>query len=84
MQFVKNGKIELFPSINLKATGENIKLLREEKGLSVKQLASLLNIDVVQGIYHWQKGKSLPVLENLILLSDLFEKPIKEILVFQK
>ena len=54
----------------MNATGLNIKTLREKAGFSVKELAELLEFEAVQGIYHWQTGKTLPTIENLILLSE--------------
>jgi transcriptional regulator with XRE-family HTH domain len=83
MTFIKDGKLELYPNIDMEATGKNLKLLREDNGISVKELAKMLKLESVQGIYQWQYGKSLPVLENLLILSDLFEKPITDLLVFK-
>jgi transcriptional regulator with XRE-family HTH domain len=81
--FLKDGKLELYPNIDKEATGQNIKLLREDNGISVKELAKILKLESVQGVYNWQYGKSLPVLEHLLILSDLFGKPIRELLVFK-
>ena len=83
MTFLKDGKLELYPNIDKEATGQNIKLLREDNGISVKELAKILKLESVQGVYNWQYGKSLPVLEHLLILSDLFGKPIRELLVFK-
>lgn len=84
IQFIKDNKIIFHPNIDLEATGKNIKYLREEKGLSVKKLADILEFETVQGIYRWQEGKTLPALENLLLLSSLFNKPINEILIIKE
>ncbi len=83
-QYIENGKLLFHPVVDMEATGLNIKTLREKAGFSVKELADLLEFEAVQGIYHWQKGKTLPSIEKLILLSELFEKPITEILVCVK
>lgn len=58
IQFIKDNKIIFHPNIDLEATGKNIKYLREEKGLSVKKLADILEFETVQGIYRWQEGKT--------------------------
>ena len=83
-QFIENGKIVIHPVVDMNATGSNIKTLREKAGFSVKDLAELLEFEAVQGIYHWQKGKTLPTIENLILLSELFNKSINEIVICAK
>ena len=57
--------------------------MREEKGLSVQKLADFMEFEAVQAVYNWQSGKSLPSLENLKLLSELFDKPIEDILIFE-
>lgn len=83
-QFIENGKIVIHPVVDMNATGLNIKTLREKAGFSVKELAELLEFEAVQGIYHCQKGKTLPTIENLILLSELFNKSINEIVICSK
>ena len=65
-------------------TGSNIIKLREAKGYSVRELQSELGFDDPQAIYKWQKGKSLPRIDNLVILSVLFETPIERILVVEK
>ena len=82
--FIENGKIVFYPNIDLEATGKNIKTLRENAGLSVKKLAELVGFEAVQGIYRWQKGKTLPAIETLFLLSNIFHKKIDEIVLLQK
>ena len=82
-EFIKDNKIIIHPTIDLEATGKNLKSLREAIGLSVKKLADILEFETVQGIYRWQEGKTLPALENLLLLSSLFNKPINDILILK-
>lgn len=70
-----------FPVIDLAATGENILRLRKEKGLSVRDLQGYFGFEEPQAIYKWQKGKSLPTVDNLYALSALLEVPMDAILV---
>lgn len=84
MSFIKDNKIDYFPVIDMIETGKNIQQLRENKGLSVKKLSEIMQLESVQGIYRWQYGKTLPTLENLYLLSEIFEKQITEILVLKE
>ena len=81
--FFENDKIVFYPNIDLEATGKNIKKLRENAGLSVQKLANIFEFENVQVIYQWQKGKHLPSLENLFLLSCLFKKDINEIVLLK-
>lgn len=70
-----------YPVIDLAATGRNITRLRKEHGLTVRQLQSYCGFEAPQAIYHWQKGKALPSVDNLFALSVLFGVPMNEILV---
>ena len=68
------------PVVNLKQTGQNIYLLREQSGISVRELQYLLGFATPQAIYKWQHGDSLPTVDNLVALSAIFSVPIDSIL----
>jgi len=72
------------PSVNLAATGHRILKLRQERGLSVRDLQNYFGFDAPQAIYKWQKGAALPTVDNLLALSDLLEVPMESILVRNK
>ena len=68
-------------SIDLKATGANIARLRQERGISVAQLQSFYGFEYPQAIYKWISGKSLPSIDNFVILSKLLHTNIEDILV---
>lgn len=70
-----------FPVIDPIATGKNILSLRQEKGLSVKDLQEYFGFEEPQAIYRWQYGKTLPSVDNLYALSALLDVPMERILV---
>ena len=70
-----------FPVIDLAATGQNIQRLREERGLTVRDLQAYFGFEEPQAIYKWQKGKSLPTVDNLYALSALLHVTVDDILV---
>lgn len=70
-----------FPVIDLVATGENILRLRKQRDLSVRDLQKYFGFEEPQAIYKWQKGKSLPTVDNLYALGALLGVPMEEILV---
>lgn len=72
---------KMFPVIDLVATGENITRLRKSRGLSVRDLQNWFGFEEPQAIYKWQKGKSLPTVDNLYALGTLLDVPMEEILV---
>lgn len=82
-KYIKNEKLIRHPMLNRERTGYNIKMLREKQGMSVKSLSNFLEFESVQSVYNWEAGKTIPSLENLKLLSEIFEKSIEEILIYE-
>ena len=72
---------KMFPVIDLEATGENIIRLRKSRGLTVRDLQNWFGFEEPQAIYKWQKGRSLPTVDNLYALSMLLDVPMEKILV---
>ena len=70
-----------FPVIDPAATGANITRLRQERGLTVRDLQRFFGFEEPQAIYKWQRGQSLPSIDNLYALSELFQISMNEILV---
>ena len=70
-----------FPVIDLVKTGKNIKYLREQAGISVKDLQEVLGFTTPQAIYKWQWGETLPDIQNLLLMAKLFNVKVEDILV---
>lgn len=73
----------VFPTIDLVATGKNIIKLREESGLSVRDLQNIFGFGTPQAIYKWQHGTALPTIDNLIVLSAVFKVSMEEIIIVQ-
>ena len=69
------------PVVNMKQTGQNITMLREQRGISVRQLQRMMGFATPQAIYKWQHGESLPTVDNLVALSAIFSGPIDAILI---
>ena len=70
-----------FPVIDLVATGSNIQRLRQERGLTVRDLQRYFGFEEPRAIYKWQKGETLPTVDNLYALGILLEVPMDGILV---
>lgn len=74
----------MVPTINMEATGRNIRRLREKAGLTVKDIQDIFGFATPQAIYKWQRGTAMPTLDNLVVLSVVLEVTIDEILVVNK
>ena len=72
-----------FPVIDPVATGANIVRLREDRGLTVRDLQTYFGFEEPRAIYKWQTGQSLPTVDNLYALGALLDvtRPKLNILV---
>lgn len=57
-------------------TGQQIRLLMEKRGVTVRDVKNALSLACVQSVYHWLDGQSMPTLDNLYTLSDLLKAPM--------
>lgn len=73
-----------FPVIDMEATGSNIRQLRVERGLTVREVQEFFGFEEPGAIYQWQRGKSLPTVDNLCALSKLLGVHMEDILVLRK
>ena len=64
------------PTIDKAKTGQQIRLLMEKRGVTVKDVKDALSLACVQSVYHWLNGQSMPTLDNLYILSDLLRVPM--------
>ena len=69
------------PVIDMTKTGQNIMKLRQENGLSVKELQNVFGFATPQAIYKWQHGTAMPTGDNLGVLAALFQVHMEDILV---
>ncbi len=69
-----------YPVIDVKATGARIRELRKANHLRVEDIANFMGFESEQAIYKWQRGDSLPTLDNMFALSRLFSTPIDNII----
>ena len=72
---------KFFPVIDLAATGNNIRRLRIERGLTVRDIQSYFGFEEPRAVYKWQNGESLPTVDNLYALGNLLGVPMDQILV---
>ena len=59
----------------------NICRLRKDRGLTVRDLQHYFGFEEPQAIYKWQRGQSLPSVDNLYALSALLQVPMNEIII---
>ena len=62
-------------------TGRNIARLRKINDLTIKDIQDAMGFNTPQAIYKWMRGEAIPSVDNLVILSELFNTAIDEILV---
>ena len=68
------------PVVDMAQTGQNILSLRQQRGITVRELQGILGFATPQAIYNWQHGVSLPTVDNLVALAAIFSVPVETIL----
>ena len=69
------------PAVNMAATGRNIAKMRQNAGLTVKDLQIFFGFATPQAIYKWQHGTAMPTIDNLVALAMIFGVTMDEIVV---
>ena len=64
------------PTIDKAKTGQQIRLLMEKRGVTVRDVKDALSLACVQSVYHWLDGQSMPTLDNLYALNELLKVPM--------
>ena len=69
------------PTIDMAGTGQNINRLRQNAGISVRDLQNIFGFATPQAIYKWQHGTAMPTIDNLIVLAKVLGVKVDDILV---
>lgn len=71
----------IYLSIQQEETGAQIRKLMMKNGYTVRDVQGAMGFENPQAIYKWISGKSLPSLDNFLILSRLLHASIEDILV---
>ena len=71
----------MYLSIQPEETGERIRRLLLEQGYTIREIQGAFGFENPQAIYKWLSGKSLPSIDNFVILSRLLHTTIEDILV---
>ena len=73
------GRWLMFPMINKRETGVNLRKIMDMRGLTPKDVQDYLELNCVQSVYRWLEGINMPTIDNLYALSELLQVPIDRI-----
>ncbi len=80
----KEGRIEegnTLTTLDAVLTGRKIHDAIKQSGYSIKELQEMLGLSCPQPIYRWIKGRTLPSIDNLYMLSRILGMPMDDLLV---
>ena len=69
----------MFPLINKRETGINLRRIMDMRGVTPKDVQEYLGLGCVQSVYRWTDGINMPTIDNLYALSELLQVPIDAI-----
>ena len=72
------------PIIDMQATGQNIKKMMNSRGITVKDIQDIFGFSTGQAIYKWFHGKSLPTIDNMVVIAAIFHVKVDDILVIRE
>ena len=70
-----------YPNIDMQRTGRRLKYILESAGYTPRIIQEYLHLSCVQPIYRWYKGKILPSVDHLLMLSELLNVHMEDLLV---
>lgn len=75
-------KEPMYYGIDMVATGENLSRLRQQNGLTVRDIQAYMGFTGPGAIYKWERGDSIPRLEHLRALCEIYDAKMDDILVW--
>ena len=68
----------MFPLIDKRETGINLRRIMDDHNVSARDVQEYLGLGCVQSVYRWLDGISMPTVDNLYAMSQLFQVSIDE------
>ena len=69
------------PTINMAATGANIKALIRARGLTIADVQIRCGFNTPQAIFKWMRGDTMPSIDNMVILAHLLDVTIDKIII---
>jgi len=71
----------IFSSLDIILTGQRIRSVIFAKGYRVTEIQEILHLACPQSVYRWLCGRALPTVDNLYMLSKVFDMHMEDLLV---
>ena len=71
-------------TINVAATGANIKKMMKTRNIKVKDVQAVCGFGTPQAIFKWMRGDCMPTIDNMIIIADMFNCKVDDIVVIDR
>ncbi len=72
------------PTVDMKATGQNIKNIMKTKGITAKDIQIRCGFGTPQAVFKWMRGVCMPTIDNMIIIADMFGCTMDDIIIINK
>jgi hypothetical protein len=79
-----DNRMTIYPNIDMERTGRKLRFAIKTAGYDVRTIQEYLHLSCPQPIYRWFKGKILPSVDHLYMLSILLGLHMEELLIPQQ
>ncbi|SEP77722.1 Helix-turn-helix [Lachnospiraceae bacterium NE2001] len=77
-------EVEYMITVNMQATGANIKNMMKTRNIKVKDVQAVCGFGTPQAIFKWMRGDTMPTIDNMIIIADMFGCTMDDIVVVNK
>ncbi len=68
-------------TVDMETTGKRIDEMRKKRGMTVADIMEQIGFSSPNTFSKWRRGISMPTIDNLVMLADIFECGIGDIVV---
>ncbi len=68
----------------MKATGANIKKMMKDRNITTKDIQAICGFRTPQAVFKWMRGDTMPTIDNMIIIADMFGVKIDDIIIRDK
>ena len=71
-------------TINMTATGTNIKKMMKDRNLKAKDLQAACGFGTPQTVFKWTRGDCMPTIDNMFIIADMFGCKVDDIVIVDR
>ncbi len=71
-------------TIDMKTTGANIKSFIKNRKMKIAEVQAAFGFNTPQAIYKWMRGDTVPTIDNIVILADMFGVGIGDIIAVKR